>query len=326
MAPHVLCSISTRGRYNTTLPLAIQSVAMQTRPPNHLVIYDDNDNAIDPRAVPIYDNLFKILSARGIIWEWIWAGKRGQHHNHQMANVKASEWVWRVDDDNQPEPQVLETLLQHVTDQVGGVAVACLTPNWDQSPRVASGLIDRVDSEPNIQWGRILRKQQVEHLHCSFLYRAGVCDYNLSLSRVAHREETLFTWQLHQKGYQLWVVPGPVTWHMKLDEGGIRSQDQAALYEADNRIFHSYIQHAGHTVVVLDNGMGDHIVFKRLLPLIKNPKVYSCYPDIIPGGSIQSARNMFRDLDEWNIYKKMHEWQWDQSLESAYKKLYGVKS
>jgi hypothetical protein len=79
-------------------------------------------------------------------------------------------------------------------------------------------------------------------------------------------------------------------------------------------------------VVVLDNGMGDHIVFKRLLPLIKNPKVYSCYPDIIPGDSIQSARNMFGDLDEWNIYKKMHEWQWDQSLESAYKKLYGVKS
>ena len=326
MAPHVLCSISTKGRYNTTLPLAIQSVAMQTRPPDHLIIYDDNDDAIDPRSVPVYDNLFKMISARGISWEWIWAGKKGQHHNHQMANQKASEWVWRVDDDNQPEPQVLETLLQHVTDQVGGVAVACLTPSWDQSPRVATGLIERIDQEPNIQWGRILRKQQVEHLHCSFLYRAGVCDYNLALSRVAHREETLFSWQLHQKGYQLWVVPGPVTWHMKLDEGGIRSQDQAALYEADNRIFYSYTLHKDHTVVVLDNGMGDHIVFKRLLPLIKNPKVYSCYPDIIPGASIQEARNLFGDLDEWNIYKKMHEWGWDQSLESAYKKLYGIKS
>jgi hypothetical protein len=326
MAPHVLCSISTRGRYHTSLPLAIQSVIMQSRPPNHLIVYDDNTDALDPRQNAVYDALFRIMTVRGISWEWIWAGKKGQHHNHQMANQKATAWVWRVDDDCVAEPHVLETLLQHVSDQVGGVAGACLTPNWDQSPRSATGKIEHIDSEPNVQWGRIIKKQQVEHLHCSFLYRARICDYNLGLSRVAHREETLFTWQLHQKGYQLWVVPDVTTWHLKLDSGGIRSEDSQQLYDHDNQIFQNFLKHKDHTIVVLDCGMGDHIVFKRVLPLLKNPLVFSCYPDIIPGHSIAEAKHAFGDIDAWNIYKKMHEWHWDQSLESAYRKLYGVKS
>jgi len=145
MTEHVLCSISTRGRDHTTLPLAIQAVIMQTRPPNHLIIYDDNTDAMDPRQDPVYDNLFRIMSVRGISWEWIWSQKKGQHHNHQLANQQATKWVWRVDDDCVPEPHVLETLLSHVTDQVGGVGVACLTPTWDQSPRSATGKIEHID-------------------------------------------------------------------------------------------------------------------------------------------------------------------------------------
>ncbi len=326
MRPHVLCSISTKGRYRTTLPLAIQGVIMQTRVPDHLIVYDDNSDALDPRSDAVYDSLFRIMSARGISWEWIWANKKGQHHNHQMANSRASEWVWRVDDDCVPEPHVLETLLTHVSDQVGGVAVACLTPTWDQSPRIATGKIDQIDSEPNIQWGHITHKQQVEHLHCSFLYRAHVWDYNLALSSVAHREETLFSWHLHKMGYELWVVPGAITWHMKLDSGGIRTDNQVAMYDHDNRIFQNFLKHKDHTIVVLDNGMGDHIVFKRLLPQIDNALVFSCYPHIVPGRSIAEARELFGDLDAWNIYKKMYEWHWDQSLESAYKKLYRICS
>lgn len=324
MTPHVLCSISTKGRYHTTLPLAIQSVIMQTRPPNHLIIYDDNQDALDPRMDPVYVNLFQVMTQKNLTWEWIWSGKKGQHHNHQHANQTASEWVWRVDDDCVAEPHVLETLLQHVNPEVGAVAGSCLTPHWDLTPRTVTGRIDHVDTEPNIQWGHITNKTQVEHLHCSFLYRAGVCDYNLALSNVAHREETLFTWQLHQKGYQLWVVPHAVTWHLKWSSGGIRSTQSQDMYEHDNSIFQNFLAHKDHTLVILDNGMGDHIVFKKILARLKNPLVFSCYPDIIPGRSIAEAKHLFGDLDSWNIYKKMHEWKWTQSLQSAFEKLYRV--
>lgn len=321
---HVLCSISTCNRYRTTLPLALTSVVNQTRVPDQLIVFDDSDPAEDLRSDPLYNSLFKMMDSKGISWEWIWAGKKGQHHNHQSANRRAREWVWRVDDDNIAEPNVLETLLKYVSPSVGAVATSCLTPHWDQTTRSATGLITRIDQEPNLQWGRIQQAQRVEHLHCSFLYRARVADYNLALSRVAHREETLFSWQLHQKGYQLWVVPDAVTWHLKSDTGGIRSEHQTELYARDNQLFENYLKYKDQTVVVLDSGMGDHVVFSKVLPKLKDPVVFSCYPDLVPGHSIAEAYNLFGDLGQWNIYQKMDQWQWKGSLQSAFEKLYGV--
>lgn len=325
---HVLCSISTKGRYHTTLLGAIQSVVMQTRWPEQLIVFDDNDDPIDVRAIPEYDNLFKMMDFKGIQWEWIWSTRSGQHHNHQMANQRAREWVWRVDDDCIAEPRTLETLLQYVGPQVGGIGGSCLTPSWDKTPRQATGKMEFVDQENSLQWGIILQPRRVEHLHCSFLYRAGVADYHLGLSKVAHREETLFSWSLHKMGYELWVVPNAVTWHLKSDGGGIRSTDQniQEFYDRDDQIFRGFMQFANNTIVVLDNGMGDHIVFRRLLPKIKNPVVFSCYPDIVPGGSIAEAHKLFGNIDNWNIYKKMTDWKWTDSLEKAFAKLYGVES
>ena len=326
----ILCSISTKGRYHTFLPLAIQSVINQTRKVDLLIIYDDNDEPIDVRELPVYQQLFRVMDLKGIKWEWLFAEKKGQHFNHQKANEQAIrqgyDFVWRVDDDNAAEPNVLENLEKHmlVEDKVGAVGGAILTPDWDTSPRKATGKINDIDHESNIQWGIINKVKQVEHLHCSFLYRAGVHDYNLALSKVAHREETLFTYGLHNKGYKLFVIPDTITWHFKSDTGGIRSTNNKELYDHDEKIFRNLLNLQDNTIVVLDCGMGDHVVFKHVLPLINNPIVYSCYPEIIPGKSIQEAKNMFGDIDGYNIYKKMDEWKWNQSLEKAYRKLYGV--
>lgn len=325
----ILCSISTKGRYHTFLPLAIHAVINQTRKVDLLIIYDDNDNPEDMRNYPVYQQLFKLMDLKSIKWEWQFAGKKGQHFNHQMANERAAKegykYVWRVDDDNAPEPQVLEKLeeamnLRPTAAAVGG---AILTPNWDTSPRVATGKIKDIDNESNIQWGYIRKVTKVEHLHCSFLYKAGIYDYNLALSKVAHREETLFTYGLHKMGYDLFVIPYATTWHFK-SEGGIRTTNNKSLYDHDEQIFRNFLEHKDKTIVVLDSGMGDHVVFKHVLPLIKNPIIYSCYPDIVPGKSIQEAKDTFGDIDHWNIYKKMDQWQWKDSLENAFKKLYIV--
>ena len=95
----ILCSISTRGRYETTLPLAIQAVVNQTKRVDKLIIYDDNDQPKDMREVQLYQYLFDIMAIKGIQWEWVYALKKGQHYNHQMANTSGYEWVWRVDDE-----------------------------------------------------------------------------------------------------------------------------------------------------------------------------------------------------------------------------------
>lgn len=318
----ILCSISTRGRYKTTLPMALMAVANQTRQVDHLVVFDDNDEPEDVRTDPVYAQIFEILNAKGISWEWLFAGKKGQHHNHQIANTMGYEWVWRVDDDAIPEANVLENLSSYIADDVGAVGGSIMmgTAKFDTS--TCTGKIDQVDKEPSIQWAPIKNVQDVEHLHCSFLYRAGVVDYNLGLSRVAHREETMFSHALHKKGYRLLVVPDAVTWHLKSPTGGIRAEKNPGLYAHDEAIFQNFLAYRDKTVVVLNNGLGDHIVFSHVLPEIKNPVVFGCYPEVIPCESIAKAKELFGDIDAYSVYKKMDRWKWTESLEGAFRKMY----
>jgi len=319
----ILCSMSTRGRYDTTLPMAIQSVISQTRKPDHFVIFDDNENPEDLRNRQHYNYLFSMMNEMKISWEFIFAQKKGQHYNHQMANIMGYDWVWRLDDDTIPEPNVLENLCKHISPDVGGIAGSVLTPPFAKVTG-STGKIEDIN-EQSLQWDYINQVKEVDHLHCSFLYRAGTYDYNLGLSRVAHREETLFTYGLKKMGYKMLLVPDTVTWHLKNNQGGIRLDNNKELYDHDDFIFGNYIENKDKTIVVLNSGMGDHIVFKKVLKDIKNPLVFTCYPQIVPGGSIEEANWRFGDLEQFNIYRKMDQWKWKDSIENAYRKLYGVE-
>ena len=139
---------------------------------------------------------------------------------------------------------------------------------------------------------------------------------------MAHREETLFTYGLHQKGYDIHVVPNAVTWHMKNPGGGIRSETKVEMFEHDEQIFRNFIRFNDKTIVVLNCGMGDHLVFTHVLPYIDNPVVFTCYPEIVPGRSIAEAQELFGNIDQWSIYKKMDQWKWKDSIEGAFRKLY----
>lgn len=318
----ILCSIATKGRYFTTLPMTIMAVANQTRLPDKLIIFDDNDEPQDMRQESVYQNLFFVLNSKGIAWEWLFAGKKGQHHIHQVANTMGYDWVWRVDDDAVPESNVLKILSAYINPKLGAVGGSVLNPPHKPQVLPSTGLIENLRSEPNIQWGLIEKPKQVEHLYCSFLYRAGIHDYNLGLSRVAHGEETLFTYGLHSRGYQIMVVPDAITWHLKNPEGGIRSAGRKEMFEADEQIFNNIMAYKDKKIVVLNCGLGDHIVFSQVLPKISNPAIFTCYPEIIPGESIAKAINLFGDIEPWNIYKKMDQWKWTQSLQIAFEKMY----
>jgi SAM-dependent methyltransferase len=318
----VLCSVPTRGRYFTTLPMVLMAIANQTKKVDKLVIFDDNDEPKDVRQEPIYQHIFYVLNTKGINWEWQFAGKKGQHHIHQAANMMGYDWVWRCDDDAVPESTVLETLYKHTADGIGAVGGTVINPPNQPTFLPATGLLKNIQVEPNIQWGWIAEPKQVEHLYSTFLYRAGVVDYNLGLSRVAHREETLFSYSLHAKGYTLLVVPDAVTWHLKNPEGGIRDGAKQEMFDRDEQIFRNITGFQGKTIVVLNSGLGDHIVLSKILPEIRNPEVFGCYPEVVPCRSIAEAQALFGDIDQWNIYKKMAEWNWTGSLEDAYRKMY----
>ena len=317
----ILCSISTKGRYDTTLPMAIQSVLTQTVLPNKLVLFDDNDEPKDLRELQHYQYLFRMMDEKGLPWEVVFGPKKGQHHNHQRANTMGYEWVWRLDDDTVAESNVLETLLSYTSPQTGAVGGSVLTPPFMKGLQ-STGKIEDIE-EQSIQWDYISHVKEVDHLHCSFLYRAGIQDYNLALSRAAFREETLFTFGLKQRGYKILVVPNANTWHLKNQSGGVRTNTKE-MFDNDDKIFRNFLKYKNQTIVVLDCGMGDHIVFSHVLPHIKRPEVFSCYPDIIPGRSIGEAIELFGDIDQFNIYKKMDQWNWKDSLEKAFRKMYNV--
>jgi len=317
----ILCSISTKGRYDTTLPMAIQSVIIQSLLPDKLVLFDDNDEPKDLRDIQHYQYLFRILDEKNIKWEVVFGPKKGQHHNHQMANTMGYEWVWRLDDDTVAESNVLETLMSYTNSKVGAVGGSVLTPPYIKGLQ-STGKIEDIE-EQSIQWDVIRHVKEVDHLHCSFIYRAGIQDYNLSLSRAAFREETLFTFGLKQKGYKLLVVPNAIIWHLKNQSGGVRTNTKQ-MFDSDDRIFRNFLQLKDKTIVVLDNGMGDHIIFSHVLKDIKNPEIFSCYPDIVPGRSIGESIELFGDIDQFNIYRKMDQWNWKDSLENAFRKMYIV--
>lgn len=315
MKKSILASISTRGRYDTTLPLAVQSVICQTLRPNKLVIFDDNETPKDLREIEVYKHLFNMLENTGIEWAVTFGKKKGQHHNHQMANMMGYEWVWRLDDDNIAEPDVLEKLYAQTAPDVGAVGGTVINLPYMPSPP-ATGKIENIYNEPNIQWDYVKQTQEVDHLYSSFLYRAGIQDYDLTLSRVAFREETLFTYGLKKRGYKILVTP-TVTWHLRNSVGGIRDGEKI-LFDHDDWIFSM----RDNTIVILDCGMGDHIVFKHIMKDVPNPIIYSCYPEIVPGKSIGEAQQMFGDITPYNIYMRMDEWNWTGSLEDAFRKLY----
>jgi hypothetical protein len=300
--------------------MALTAIINQTRKVDKLIIFDDNDEPEDLRQHHIYSQLFHMMDIKGIDWEWRYAAKKGTHYNHQAANTMGYKWVWRMDDDAIPDANVLKTLMSYAMDGIGGVGGSILTPPI--CPETSSGSIDKINEEPNPQWSMIDKFKFVDHLHCSFLYRAAIHDYNLGLSRVAHREETLFSWGLKQKGYKLVIVPEAITWHLKYPAGGIRAETNQELYAKDEFIFQNFLAYRDRNIVVLNCGLGDHLVFSKVLPEIKDPLVFSCYPEVIEGKSIAEAQHLFGDLDQWNIYKKMAQWNWTDTLEDAFRKMY----
>jgi len=326
---NVLCMIPTKGRYFTTLPLAIASVISQTVKPDKLTIYDDGEH-LDLRENAIYQYLFKTLDEVGIKWEVAFTAGVGQHHAHQHANTSDFKFVWRLDDDTVAAPNVLEKLLSHMKDDVGAVAGSVITPGGQaRSEHYGLHLID-VNRLPNIQWAAGEGVYEAEHLYSSFLYRTNIVDYCLELSKVAHREETIFTHRMFRAGYKLLVDRSSITWHYRNPEGGIRTEKDVTLWEHDEQIFRGEMEKWGYKMIALSHGLGDHLMFVNIIPeLLKKCKtlvlfcvygeVFHNLPNVIcrPLGEAASF-----GIKETGIYEWMTKYNWKRSMLKAYEKLY----
>ncbi len=346
----VTVEISTKGRYDSTLPLCLSSVALQTSPPGKLLLFDDNDNPIDLRENFIYQNLFKLFEAAKIEWKVVWGQKKGQVANHQKAlEISDTRYIWRADDDHIIEPNALQNLINmwnsFKSDKPpGAVGGLVLDPkSIHPLPRLASNKIEDIYQGINKQWFSHTCKDLylVDHLYSTFLFdkEAAKHGYCKDLSLVGHREETMFTYGMHKKGYSVLINPEVITWHFHSPKGGIRTYSQEALWRHDEEIFSNYLQEHGIItrqlkLVVLDCGLGDHIVFRQILPEIRRKfpthrlVLAVCYPEVFEKDgveliSIAEAKWFLGDkIENYSIYKFCYDKHWQKPLIEAFREMY----
>lgn len=353
--PTVTACVSTKDRYQV-LPLCLSAIINQTTPPQKLKVYDDGEQKFLPDLSP-FNSLLRLTNDRGIEWEVITTPRQGQvvNHQHCLDNAK-TDWVWRVDDDEIPEPDCLERLLNTVrdygaragdgTDQVGAIAglVHHLGPPTPL-PAGVDGSLNDVAAGLNIQWfDWNSGPKEVQHLYSTFLYRVEAArkagGYPRTLSRIGHREETIFSHAIHRAGYKLLVTPHAKTIHLQEATGGIRSFTDGSMWERDERVFQTYLQEWGAVqpdtkLLILDIGLGDHLIAKGVFTELKRRYPHRkwtmavCYPNVFEDEdvtliSIADAKGMLGErYDEFSLYKWMWERNWEQPLADAMMEFWG---
>lgn len=342
----VTATVSTRNRYESTLPVCLMSIATQKRPPDELIVYDDGEHR-DLRKDPLYLGIFHLLDIKGIDWKINFGEGKGQVKNHQRALSDAKhELIWRFDDDHYHEPNVLSTLLDIMekNTMLGAVGCSIFDPKANPKPnKLASSKIGDIYLGMNEQWypfeDGVPSIKEVDHLYSSFLFRKNAAKdgYDMTLSRVGHREETIFTYQMKMNGWKLMITGECITWHFNDPKGGIRDNTKEEMWKHDEQIFSGYMNKWGvrkSDVIpfILDNGLGDHYMFKTILPSLllhyasKKTILACCYPEVfkgfeIPIISIAQARTMF-DCSRYDVYKWMIDHNWKGTVIDAYRKLY----
>jgi len=346
---NVTATVCTKDRYDTTLSHTLMAIMNQTHMPREVIVFDDSTNKRDMRDIPIYDHILKMMTSKRIFWRVEYSDGTGQVFNHNRAlDMAQGNFIWRLDDDNVPEPDVLDrladTLQKTDADAVGGLVIDPKT-DYDCKPRCASNRIEHIYRGMNIQWFKHDTKEpiDVDHLYSSFLFRKKTgkkIGYCKELSKIGHREETIFTYSMKRAGYKLIVDPNAVTWHMTNPEGGLRSTPDGNPGN-DERIFKNFLSECEvkprHVkLIVLDNGIGDHFCFKNILEDIKRKYsrdhdilIASCYEDVffdvqgIELMSLREAKRMVGNIDNYNIYKYCLDNNWkERELVEAFKEVY----
>ncbi len=333
--------ICTRGRYDTTLPLAIQAVLSQTLRPTEFILWDDNPEPVDLREKQPYKSLLSLMDHLGIEWKVTFGGGRGQVHGHHWVNMNAKgDWCWRVDDDCVPESGVLAALSRHETAGAVGPCIWLPGKVYKAGP-LASGKIEDIYRcfSPQAFKTSDLSVQPVDHLHCSFLYKTKAVNYDTLYDGAGQREETVFTYLIKRAGSEVLFDPSVITWHLRQSTGG-RMPVGAEKYQSDEAHFAAFLSKHGvtpskHFLLVDMYGIGDAWILRRLVPEImerhKHPKILvaAMHPEIwedVPEVTLvapDAAAMVHGNLDQWNPYRLLGE-QPSLRLEDACRKLYGL--
>ena len=292
IAKDVTCEISTRNRYFSTLPLTLTGIGTQTLLPAKLIIYDDNPEESrikDLREEHLYRCIFSILHNYGVDVRVLYGKGIGQVSNHQHALQNATtKYIWRIDDDEQPEANVLEALHSFITTNKDVAAVGC-NVYFAYDPRIpkpmyANGNYETEFDNTSPEW--YVREEavmDVKHLYSTFLYDRQIAldtgGYPMNLSRVGHHEESRLTTQMALKGHRLSVLNYATVWHFHERKGGIRDNTTKDMWDNDVKLYDEFLSehglhHKKRKCFHFGGGMGDNY-----MALMAFSEIYKMYKD-----------------------------------------------
>lgn len=226
----ITVSITTKNRYNSTLPLALMSVINQTLLPHEIILVDDNEKK-EFYLFETFKTLLQLMKFKNIKFSYYHGQSKGQVYAQQIALEHCkTDWLFKMDDDNFLEPNVLEILSNSINDKTGAISGLIFCCEKDKT-RISEedypffNKIENIFSHFNIQMcgGQTKDIKQAEHLYSNYLFRTDIIDsYPLDFSPAGHREDTVFTYSIFKKGYELLVNPNAITYHIH-NSGGNKS-------------------------------------------------------------------------------------------------------
>jgi glycosyltransferase involved in cell wall biosynthesis len=242
--------LATCERYETTLPLCLMSIINQTYKPSRVVLVDDSKQKRF-YEYPYLKNILVLMKLKGIQFDYYHGQSKGAVPALQMGldNID-SGWVFKTDDDNILEPNVLEIFVNHIKPNVGAMSGVIIDKKLhdiyldspDKIPTEENGVWNKIEnlySEFNIQMvhNQDLYVKQVEHIYSNYFFNRELADdYPLELQPSSHREETIFTHNIFRKGYDLIIIPTAKIYHIYYDNNSGNRQ-YGKEYVKKNELF-----------------------------------------------------------------------------------------
>lgn len=258
--------LTTCDRYDSTLPLCLLSILNQTRLPDSIVIVDDSRNNTFYNEQQIKYCLL-IAKLKQVPIEYFYGERKGQVLALQlgMDNIEDG-WVFKTDDDNVLEPNVLELLEKEITPEYGCIGGVILDrpamDRFENNIKMSSNVED-IFTHYNIQMigNQSDDVKEADHIYSNYFFDISIHRTHYpELQPSSHREDTLFTHSIYRKGYKIKICPYIKIHHIqdgltgnrqfgkeftdknerifikKLEEWGI-IPDKLQIYEDDKRVY-----------------------------------------------------------------------------------------
>jgi len=328
----ISCVIPTRDRYEQLFSCVL-SICIGSQKPNEILIYDDS---VKKKNI-FKQEKFLYLKNFGIKIEVIPTDQIGQTAIHERSQFEAKyEYIWRVDDDCVIDKNCLFYLSQHISKSLGAVGGLIHIPGKVVGAINREQKIEDTSFHVQMCHFRNTNHFEVEHLHCSFLYKKGIVPFaHKILDPCGLCEETIFSHELYRKGLKVLVEPKALTYHFQSKKGGMRDHNVEIGYNKNRQILEHkkklWLNIKREDKIIVDaNGIGDSIVLQSCLKDIIEPKrptwiftqnldVFKInkYPDtkFLP---MTEAYTYFNDYLPENIYNFMERKKWTSPITEAF--------